>query len=126
MTCPALFNLWELREARDPHSGGAKPRKQQSYAATEKKINRCFYLIFYQKNLENSALTRRACCAPAVCAGDISLGTASQAGSEDKSTLQGQPAQIRCKIASNNPFFHGQGHFLWQKDLNVAPVSDMH
>lgn len=28
-----------------------------------------------------------------VCAGDISLGTASGPGSEDKPTLQGKPAQ---------------------------------
>lgn len=70
MTCPALFNLWELREARGQYSSGPEPRKQQSYAATEKKINRCLYLIFHQKNLENSALTRGARCAPAVRAGD--------------------------------------------------------
>lgn len=37
MTCPALFNLWELREARGQSSSGAEPRKQQSYDDTGKK-----------------------------------------------------------------------------------------
>lgn len=69
MTCPALFNIWELREARGRHSGGAEPRKHQSYAATGwgGRENRCLHLIFHQKNLENSALTRGARSALAVC-----------------------------------------------------------
>lgn len=78
----------------------------------KRKKKKMFISDLPPKELENSALTGGACFAPAVCAGDICLGTASRAGSEDKPTLQGKPAQTQCKIASANQLLHGQVHFM--------------